>query len=55
LNRELFCKVYWNKYPGLTYIEIPKTALDSYYTVIAVELEDPIKLFRGKTGAIEAN
>jgi len=55
LNRELFCKVYWNKYPGLTYIEIPKTALDSYYTVIAVELEDPIKLYRGKTGAIEAN
>ena len=24
LNQQLLCKVYWNKYPGLTYIEIPK-------------------------------
>ena len=55
LNQQLLCKVYWNKYPGITYIEIPKKTLDPYYTVIAIVLDSPIKLFNKNTGAIELN
>ena len=55
LNQQLLCKVYWNKYPGLTYIEIPKETIDPYYTVIALVLDSPIKLFNKSTGAVEKN
>lgn len=55
LNKQILCKVYWNKYPGLTYIEIPKETLDPYYTVIALVLDGPIKLYNSETGAIEMN
>ena len=44
LNSEKFCKVFWNSYPGITYIEIPENAIDPYYTVIAVQLDGEIKL-----------
>jgi alpha-L-fucosidase len=55
LNKQVLCKVYWNKYPGLTYIEIPKDTLDPYYTVVAIVLDGPIKLYNKETGAIELN
>ncbi|MDB4024046.1 alpha-L-fucosidase [Flavobacteriaceae bacterium] len=55
LNKQVLCKVYWNKYPGLTYIEIPKDTLDPYYTVVAIVLDGPIKLYNKETGAIEVN
>ncbi len=46
LDQEVFCKVYWSKYPGLTYIEIPENTLDPYYTVLAVLLDGKIKLYQ---------
>lgn len=55
LEQQTICKVYWNKYPGITYIEIPEEALDPYYTVIALNLDGAIDLFGTKTGAIEQN
>jgi alpha-L-fucosidase len=55
LSQETFCKVYWNKYPGITYIQIPPETLDPYYTVIALQLDGEIALFGAKTGAVEAN
>jgi len=55
LKQQTLCKVYWNKYPGITYIEIPEETLDDYYTVIALNLDGKINLFGGKTGAIEQN
>ena len=55
LNQQLLCKVYWNKYPGITYIDIPRETLDPYYTVIALVLDSPIKLFNKNTGAVEKN
>ena len=55
LNKQVLCKVYWNKYPGLTYIEIPKDTLDPYYTVVAIVLDGRIKLYNKETGAIELN
>jgi alpha-L-fucosidase len=55
LNYKIFNKVYWNKYPGIIYIDIPKTILDKYYTVIAVQLNGKIDLFKDVVGAIESN
>ena len=55
LNKQLLCKVYWNKYPGISYLEIPEETLDPYYTVIAIVLDSPIKLFNKKSEAIEVN
>jgi alpha-L-fucosidase len=55
LQQQTLCKVYWNKYPGITYIEIPNDTLDPYYTVIALNLDGAIDLFGTETGAIEQN
>ena len=55
LDHKVFCKVYWNAYPGVTYIDIPENTMDEQYTVLAVVLNGKIKLFREHTGAIESN
>ena len=55
LTQQTLCKVYWNKYPGITYIKIPEDTLDPYYTVIALQLDGEIELFGAKTGAVEVN
>ena len=55
LQQQMLCKVSWNKYPGVIYIDIPKEKLDNYYTVIKVKLDGEIKLYRENTGAIESN
>jgi len=55
LNHEVFCNVFWNEYPGITYINIPENIIDEYYTVLAVQLNGKINLYSEKTGAIESN
>ncbi len=55
LKTENFCKVYWNKYPGLTYITIPENAIDEYYTVLAIALDGKIDLYREYNDKIESN
>jgi alpha-L-fucosidase len=55
LNHKTFSKVYWNKYPGITFIDIPENVLGSYYTVIAVLLDGKINLYRNIVGAVESN
>ncbi len=55
LQQQTFCKVYWNKYPGITYIELPPESIDPYYTVVALKLDGEIDLFGRTTGAIEQN
>ena len=55
LENQIICKVYWNKYPGITYIDIPKDTIDKYYTTIAVVLDGEIDLYKEKTGAIQQN
>jgi len=55
LKRKKISKVYWNKYPGITYIDIPDDVLDEYYTVIGILLDGEIDLFREVVGAIESN
>jgi alpha-L-fucosidase len=43
-------KVSWSPVPGLIYIPLPPAANDNYMDVIAVELESPVKLYRGRGG-----
>ena len=55
LNQKNICKVYWNKYPGITYIEIPGGNHDPFYTVVALVLDSPIKLYKEQNSSIEIN
>lgn len=46
----------WNNIPGILRIEIPQEKnLDTYVTVLEVELEDVLKLYRGHGNAVELN
>ncbi|MCB0742877.1 MAG: alpha-L-fucosidase [Ignavibacteriae bacterium] len=55
LNHKTVSKVYWNEYPGITFIDLPENILDKYYTVVAVLLDDEVDLYRKVVGAIESN
>jgi alpha-L-fucosidase len=55
VDHDVFSKVYWSSYPGLTYIDLPKDVLDENYTVIAVMLNGKIDLYNEEHGAIESN
>jgi len=46
LKHRILTKVSWNDYPGLLYIEIPEKMIDPYYTVVAIELDGKIKLYK---------
>lgn len=46
----------WNNIPGIVRIEIPqKEDIDPYVTLIKVELEGKLKLYRGHGNAVELN
>ena len=46
----------WNNIPGILRIEIPNEKnLDTYVTILEVELEDALKLYRGHGNAVELN
>jgi len=46
LKHKILTKVSWNDYPGLLYINIPKNRIDPYYTVVAIEFNGKIKLYK---------
>lgn len=46
LDHEVLSRVYWSEYPGLCYIEVPAYTHDPDMTVIAVQLDGPVRLFR---------
>ncbi|MBN2246249.1 MAG: alpha-L-fucosidase [Candidatus Aminicenantes bacterium] len=46
LSWKIMGKQYWSENPGLLYIDIPDYALDDQVTVIALQLDEPIELFR---------
>jgi alpha-L-fucosidase len=48
LEHKVISKVYWSKYPGITYIKIPEPVFDDYWTVLAVVLDGKIDLYREK-------
>ena len=48
-------KNYWNDVPGNLYIDVPEQVLDENITVIAVLLDEPIRLYRGAGQVITIN
>ena len=36
--------------PGLVYIDVPANVVDKYMTVVALKLDKPVKLYRGRGG-----
>jgi len=55
LSQNKIAKLYWNKYPGISYIDLPKETIDTYYTVVALVLDGPIELYSELNGAVEQN
>lgn len=43
-------KISWSQVPGLVFIDIPANLQDEYLTVLKLELEGPVKLYRGQGG-----
>lgn len=58
-NKELSFKRYnhapWVKVPGVYYINVPKNVLDKDMTVLAIELDGPVELYRGEGQVISFN
>lgn len=58
-DRKLDWKQYndisWSEVPGVYYINVPKDATDPQMTVLAIEMEEPIKLYRGAGQVISFN
>jgi len=50
LQHKVVGKISWSPVPGLIFIDVPKEQTDSTMTVIKVEFDEPIKLYRGKGG-----
>ncbi|HEY3369819.1 MAG TPA: alpha-L-fucosidase [Prolixibacteraceae bacterium] len=45
----------WMKIPGVLQITVPVSKLDQNVTVVAIDLDSPLELYRGSGGAIEQN
>lgn len=50
LQHKIVGKISWSPVPGLVYINVPPTVQDKYMSVLAVELDGPIKLYAGHGG-----
>lgn len=50
LNHKIVGKISWSHVPGLVYINIPEDVQDKHMSVIKLELDKPLKLYRGKGG-----
>ena len=50
LTAKVVGKISWSQVPGLVYIDIPAGTNDKYFNVLAVELDKPVSLYRGKGG-----
>lgn len=55
LKTKVFGKLSWSKFPGILYIDIPEKELDKDVTVVAVEFDKAISLYREESKAIESN
>jgi alpha-L-fucosidase len=45
----------WMNIPGVLWIDVPSSVCDPVVTVLKVELDGPVSLYRGSGGAIEMN
>lgn len=55
LNYKVYNKLSWSEVPGIIYIDVPEAVQDSNITVLAVELDGPIKLYGGEGQVITSN
>ncbi|MEZ4840308.1 MAG: alpha-L-fucosidase [Flavobacteriaceae bacterium] len=55
LNTKVVGKLSWSKVPGILYTDIPESELDSDVTVIALQLDSEVSLYREDVKAIESN
>lgn len=45
----------WSRIPGVSFFEVPEALADPVCTVVHLEFQDPVELYRGASGAIEVN
>jgi alpha-L-fucosidase len=50
LPHKIVGKISWSHVPGLVYIDVPENVLDTYVTVLKLQLKAPLKLYRGRGG-----
>ena len=50
LKHRVVGKISWSKVPGLVFIDVPEEAADPWMTVLKVELDGKVKLYRGQGG-----
>ena len=50
LKHKIVGKISWSHVPGLVYINVPEGAQDKYMTVLRLDLDKPLKLYRGAGG-----
>ena len=55
LSHEVFNKLSWSEVPGLLEIDVPEEVLDPAFTVLAVELDGPVRIYRGSGQVITFN
>ena len=55
LNQKNICMEYIGINIRITYIEIPEYNQDPFYTVVALVLDSPIKLYKEQNSGIEFN
>jgi alpha-L-fucosidase len=50
LRHKVVGKISWSPVPGLVFIDVPANLHDTYITVLKIELDGPVSLYRGKGG-----
>ena len=50
LGHKIVGKISWSHVPGLVYIDVPHGVQDTYITVLRLDLDKPLKLYRGQGG-----
>ena len=55
LDWQLYNDIDWSEVPGVYYINVPEDVLDEHITVLALELEGPLTLYRGSGQVISFN
>ena len=55
LSWKLYNDIDWSETPGVYYLDVPEQVLDPQMTVIALELDSPVTLYRGAGQVISFN
>lgn len=50
ITHKIVGKISWSPVPGLVFIDVPQKLKDPYMTVLKIQLDKPLKLYRGHGG-----